>query len=110
MERGENRARFIAIRLKINIFPRPFARVPSFKIPPFTGASNKQRTGKYFDEYIYHSRERFVRNIISYRSQICAELMRRTNVIFVISSRESFDENKFLRFPLALIEMGERFG
>lgn len=56
MERGENRARFIAIRLKINIFPRPFARVPSFKIPPFTGASNKQRTGKYFDEYIYHGR------------------------------------------------------
>lgn len=50
MERGENRARFIAIRLKINIFPH--ARVRSFKIPPFAGASNKQRTGKYFDEYI----------------------------------------------------------
>lgn len=41
--------------MKINIFPRVQSFL-KFRLSRVNGASNKQRTGKYFDEYIYHGR------------------------------------------------------
>lgn len=55
MERRENRARFIAIRNENKYFSAAVCTRPEFlkfRLSRENGASNKQRTRKYFDEYI----------------------------------------------------------
>lgn len=92
---------FITIRNENKYFStRPFPRVRSFlkfRLSRENGASNKQRTGKYFDEYIYHGRTILAK--YHFADVSLADLRWINAVISGDIVARNFRANKFLRFP-----------
>lgn len=82
--------------MKINIFPRVRSFL-KFRLSRENGASNKQRTGKYFDEYIYHGRT--IPAKYHFADVSLADLRWINAVISGDIVARNFRANKFLRFP-----------